>query len=107
MSWVKVFGTYYSEGCVIVAGLSYGQPIFGKICKVLLAMGKVIFQYKTLLVLEFLEHLNAYEVRLCNDVHFIKQGDLQDFHPLNIHCGFGNNANRSFVVLRYRVDCLQ
>ena len=107
MSWVKIFGTGYSEGCVIITGLNYGQPTFGKISKVLLAIGNIIFQYKTLQVLGYSEHLNAYEVIPCDGVHFIKQDDLQDFHPLGIHQGFGNNANKLFVVLRYRVDCLQ
>ncbi len=107
MSWVKIFGTRYSEGCVIITGLNYGQPIFGQISKILLAMGNIILQYNTLQVVQYSEHLNAYEVAPCYDVNFIKREDLQDFHPLGIHQGFGNNANKLFVVLRYRVDYLQ
>ena len=105
MTWVKIFGTSYSTGCVIITGLYHGQPTFGEIIKVLLVMGNIIFQYKTLQVLEYSEY--AYQVTPCYDVHFIKQDQLQDFHPLGIHQGFSNNSNKLFVVMRYVVDSLQ
>ncbi len=107
ISWVKIYGTRYSEGCVIITGLNYGQPTFGKITKVILVLGDIIFQYRALEVLEYSESVNAYEVISSCDVKFIKQDDLEDFHPLGIHQGFGSNAKKSFVVLRYRVDCVQ
>jgi hypothetical protein len=64
MSWVKIYSTHYSEGCVIITGLNYGQPIFGKIMKVILVFGDIIFQYRKLEVLEYSESVNAYEVTL-------------------------------------------
>ena len=107
-SWVKILGTRYAKGCVIITGLSYGQPVFGEITKVLLVMGNIVFMYKALKVMEYSEHLNAYHVKpIFHDLQFIKQDRLQDFHPLGLHAGFGNNANKLFVVLRYRVDYLQ
>lgn len=72
-----------------------------------LAGTTVIFQYKTLKVLKFVQSLNAYEVQRCTDVQFIKYELLQDFHPLGVHSGFGENANKQFVTLRYRVDIMQ
>jgi hypothetical protein len=90
-----------------VAGLNYGQPIFGEICKVLLVIGSIIFQYKTLHIHGYSENLNAYRVKPSQDVHLIKHDDLQDYHPLGTHVGFGVNQNKQFVVLHHRVDLLQ
>ena len=107
MSWVKVFGTRYAKGCVIITGLNYGQPSFGRIDKVLVVAEIVVFQYHSLQLIKFSEHLNAYEELPLYDTHFIKQKDLQDYHSLGIHNGFGQNANKLFVVLHYKVDILQ
>ena len=107
MSWVKVFGTRYAEGCVVITSLTYGQPSFGRMDKVLFVAGIVVFQYHRLQLVKYSEHLNAYQVLPLCDSHFIKQEDLQDYHPLGIHNGFGQNASKLFVVLRYKVDILQ
>lgn len=103
-SWAKVLGTKYCQGCVIVTGLNHGQPTFGELHKVLSIMGMIIFQYKTLHILEYSHHLNAYHVERHHNVQVIKHEHLQDFHPLGIHHGFGQYANKLCVVLRYRVD---
>ncbi len=71
-------------------------------------MGYIVFIYKALKVMEYSEQLNTYHVKpIFHDLQFIKQDRLQDFHPLGLHTGFGNNANKLFVVLRCRVDYLQ
>ena len=38
---------------------------------------------------------------------YIKQAELVDFHPLGKCRGFGCYASNFFVVLKYRIDCLQ
>ena len=48
----------------------------------LLVEGIVVFQYHSLHLVKYSEHLNAYGVLPLYDTHFIKQGDLQDYHPL-------------------------
>ena len=99
-----MFGTKYSRGCVVVTGLDHGQPTFGEVSKIIFVTGKIVLQYTTLHVVEFSQHLNAYQVKKLNDVKGVQQEHLQDFHPLGTHRGFGQNENKLFVVLRYRVD---
>ena len=67
----------------------------------------VVFKYKDLHIVQYVEHLNAYSVAIGNNLDFITQDNLADFHPLGIHKGFEANANKYFVVQRYRIDCMQ
>ena len=107
-SWAKVFGTKYCRDYVIVAGFYHGIPVFGEINLVLILNGsELLFQYKPLRVTEYVVHLNAYEVERQNEVCYVKQSQLEDFHPLGICKGFGCYATNSYVVLKHRVDCLQ
>lgn len=104
-SWVKVFGTHYAKNCVLVIGIRHGDPVLGQMKQVLLVDGSiVVFKYNCLQILEYAVHLNAYKVRSQNEIAFVKQDSLQDFHPLSINRGFGCNQNQQFVVLKYRVD---
>ena len=53
-SWVKVFGTKYVKGSIIVADLHYGNPIFGEIIHVLVGDGTaLISDYNLVKVREF------------------------------------------------------
>lgn len=101
-------GTKYSTGCVVITGLQYGMPSFGKVEKIVVARESaiVIVKCKTLQVVKYEKHLNAYRVELLNETSFTKVEDLVDFHPLGIQKGFGCNSNKHFVVLRHRVDCM-
>ena len=104
---MKVYGTRYTKDCIVVTGLCHGIPIFGKIKRILvLEDTSVVFQYNTLEVLEFVEHLNAYRVKAQNETRCIKQDHLQDFYPLGFHTGFGCYQQQNFVVLKYRLDML-
>lgn len=105
-SWVKVYGTKYARGCVVVVALHHGVPIFGKVEQILIVGEIVILRYKRLRVLEYVSHLNAYKVVELNEIACIKQKELKDFHPLSLYKGIGRFSQDSFVVLRYRVDCL-
>lgn len=49
----------------------------------------VIFRYKKLHVLGYIQHLNAYKVQIKNEMACMKQNNIQDFHPLGLHRGFG------------------
>ena len=67
----------------------------------------VVFKYKDLPIVQYVEHLNAYNVSIGENVNFIIQDNLVDFHPLGIQKGFNANADKYFVVQRYRIDCMQ
>lgn len=89
----------------MITKLNHGIPVFGKLERVLVIDGAVVvLQYNTLSIVEYVSHLNAYRVKLCNDTNYIKQEELIDFHPLGIHSGFGCFKNHLLVVLKYRVD---
>lgn len=104
--WVVVGGTRYGVGCVLITALHYGIPSFGLVEKILVETQNeiVVFQCKVLQMVKHEEHLSAYQVCLSDEVKNIKYEDLVDFHPLGLHKGFECNSNKSFVVLRYRVD---
>lgn len=105
---MKVLGTKYCKGSVVVAGLSYGNPVLGDVTKIYLSdKGIVVFYYERLEILNFEKHLNAYKVVNSGDMVYIAQDKLIDFHPLGKHNGFGQNSASYFVVLRHRVDCMQ
>ena len=107
-TWAKVYGTKYSRGYAIIVDIRHGIPSFGEIKEVLILDGsEVLLQYTALSVLEYVTHLNAYKVTPGNKVSYIKQAELVDFHPLGKCRGFGCYASNFFVVLKYRIDCLQ
>ena len=107
-SWAKVFGTKYCKGYAVVAGIRHATPTFGEVNKVLVLNGsEVLLQYTALRVIQFVTHLNAYEVKRQNEMSYIKQSDLEDFHPLGMCKGFGCYASQFYIVLKYNVDCLQ
>ena len=104
-TWVKVHGTRYSKGCIMIVGMEYGTPLFGEVNRVYIIDGRSFtFQYKKLLTSEYVQHLNAYRVVYANDMGYVKQAELQDFHPLGIHKGYGCYSAQLYIVLRYRVD---
>ena len=101
-----MYGTKYAQGSVVIVALHHGAPVLGIVDKVLVVNGElVILRYSKLRVLEFVGHLNAHKVARLNEIAYIKQRNLQDFHPLSLCKGFGRFAQDLFVVLRYRVDC--
>ena len=100
-----MYGTKYSRGHVIIVGIRHGTPIFGEVKQVLILDGNVVvFQYSALSVIEYVTHVNAYKVTLRNEVSYVKQSQLVDFHLLGKSKGFGCFANHFFIVLKYRVD---
>lgn len=96
---------------MVVTDTEHGHPIFGKVDKIMVVNGSmIIFKYKTLHVIQYDAHLNAYNVHEEEDedeVNLIIQEHLVDFHPLGLHKGFGCNSDKKLVVLRYRIDCMQ
>nr|XP_058967542.1 uncharacterized protein LOC131794053 isoform X2 [Pocillopora verrucosa] len=107
-SWVKVYGTKYVKGDVIVIDYHHGFPILGKIQKVLVVERHIVwFQYLKINVTEFVCHLNAFKVQQLNEIRYIKQSELLDYYPLGLVKGFGCYANQVFVTLKYRLDLMQ
>ncbi|CAB4035128.1 Hypothetical predicted protein, partial [Paramuricea clavata] len=107
--WIRFNGTRYAVGCVIVIELEHSEPVFGKVMQIIVIDNSVvIFKYSRLLVVQYVDHLNAYDV-MEEDVNegLILHEKLADFHPLATHQGFGTNAGKTFVILRYRIDCMQ
>ena len=102
------YDTKYCRGFVIIVRIWCGIPIFGEVKEVIILDGhKVILQYTTLRVLEYVTHLNAVKVVSRNEVSYVKEAELVDFHPLGKCKGFGRYASNDFIALKYRVDCLQ
>lgn len=65
-------GTKYCKACAIAAGIRHATTIFGELNKVLiLDLSEVLLQFVT--------HLNAYEVKRQNEMSYIKQSDLEAF----------------------------
>ena len=106
-TWVKVLGTKYSKGSIIITSLTYGNPVFGEVMRILISdQGIVMFCYQRLETINYVKHLNAYRVVNSGEAKYIAQDKLIDYHPLGKHNGFGQNASTYSVVLRNRVDCM-
>ena len=80
--------------------LDYGICKFGVVEKNMVVEDIVIFQCKKLKIIKYDDHQKSYEVSLSEEVQFICQTNLVDFHPL----GFGVNGGKSYVTRRYKVD---
>lgn len=88
---------YLSWLCTIV--LKLVQLQFGKVMQIMVIDSSiVIFKYSRLLVVQYVDHLNAYDV-MEEDVNegLILHGKLADFHPLATHQGFGTNAGMTKI----------
>ena len=107
MQMAIVGGTKYVIGCVLIMALDYGICNFGVVDKIMVVEDIVIFQCIKLKIGKYDDHLKSYQVSLSEEVQFISQTNLVDFHPLALHEGFGVNNSKSYVTLRYKVDCIE
>jgi hypothetical protein len=90
-----------------VVTLIRGNVTFGEIHYIFVVDSKtVVFYYEELRVVQYVNHLNAYQVQHSNTFAYIKQQDIVDSHPVGTHEGFNANSQKLFVVLKYRVDCM-
>ena len=104
--WAIVGGTKYVVECVVIMSLDYGICNFGLVDKILVVEDTVIFQCKKLKIIKYDDHLKSYQVSLSEDLQYISQKKLGDFHPLSLNEGFGVNSCKNYDTLRYKVDCI-
>jgi len=80
-NFVKVSGTKYCPGMVVVTGHECGLPVFAEIMNVILVLGKIF-----LLVMNtnswYCEHIRGYILHQSGKVTMIEPADLYDYYPL-------------------------
>ena len=87
VTWIKVLGTRYSPGRVVVLSVQLVH-LFGLICDVLTFDVSVYFLVCETLITEcFCSHYHAYEVSYDNSpvYIFVKQSDLADHSVLGLY----------------------
>ena len=99
-------GTKYAVECVVIMSLDYGICNFGLVDKILVVEDTVIFQCKKLKIVKYGDHLKSYQVSLSEDLQYISQKKLVDFHPLSLNEGLGVNSGKNYVTLHYKVNCI-
>ena len=105
---MKVFGTKYQKGSVVLQTVDVSNPIVGEVIKIFIADQRIVlFMVEQLRIIHYVKHLNAYQVVNTGQTKYIAQDKLLDYHPLGKHNGFGENLSKYFVVLHHRVDCMQ
>ncbi|XP_041484273.1 uncharacterized protein LOC121430905 [Lytechinus variegatus] len=102
--WCKAFGTEYRPNVmVVVAKTPVGDPVFGKVCHVVVTENVVVLVYEQWDTNGYKRHYHAYEIAPHQPRSFglCAVGNLIDFHPLHAvqpYNGFGH-----LISLRYRI----
>ena len=101
---MRICGTTYSIGAVVLTKFIEDMPIFGRIVDIVLHESM-----KPLLVIDLLEttcfnkHFYAYEVKekIIRAFYVCPQSDLADYHTLSIYTP--QNSHQFMIPLKYYV----
>jgi hypothetical protein len=102
-NYVKVCGSKYKVGNVVVLSFDNDMPTFGAILHIMHASGKKTFVVQKKFTVTYSSHYHAYEVVGIDDMAAVGYLELADWHPLNLHAGFGQNVKFQYVVPRYEL----
>jgi hypothetical protein len=102
-NYVKVCGSKYKTGDVVILSFENDWPTFGAILHIMHASGKVTFVVQKLFTVTYSSHYHAYEVERTDDRTAVGYLNLADWHPLSLHTGFGQNAKCQYIVPRYEL----
>ena len=106
-SWIKVQGTHYRRGNVVIRQMEDDLP---KICRltdiVMDSAGSFYFVIQELFPPEYFSHYHAYTVNKtrCAQTSICKQEDLCDHHSYDLHQSFDPQLRRVyFLVPKYHI----
>ena len=101
---MKVCGTTYRKGTVVLTNFIHDMPVFGQIITVILHESTQPLLITDLLqTLCFNKHFFAYEVKetTTRSYYACRQSDLADYHPLSIYTP--QNSSLLLIPLKYYV----
>ena len=101
---MRIYGTLYSIGAVVLTNFFDDMPVFGRIVDIILHESM-----KPLLAIEMLEttcfnkHFNSYEVKekSTRTFYLCMQNDLADYHTLSIYTP--QNSHHFMIPMKYYV----
>jgi len=100
---VKINGSKYVPGNVVVLPFQDELPVFGLIVLIAYFNNAVTFIVQKQLAVEYDSALHAYEVSNSGDFAAVDYTELADWHPLSLHFGFGKYRQCRYVVPRYEM----
>ena len=101
---MKVCGTTYKEGAVVLTKFINDMPIFGRIITIILhSSTEPLIVTNLLETVFFNKHFFAYQVKdnYTNSYYVCKQSKLADYHPLSFYSS--QNSIELLVPLKYHV----
>ena len=107
LTWVKIHGTKYTRGCIVVSKVEDDVPQFSQIVDILLdENGVYFFVLNKLPPPHYCEHYHAFAVDHCTsqNICLIKQHELADYHSYCFHQTFDvSQRSQHFIVLKHYV----
>ena len=101
---MKIHGTTYKPGCIVVTAITHETPEFSQVIDILMDKNRrVYFALQRMVLPEFCKHYHAYVIKHSpeTDVFIGKQSDFIDYHPYYTHQTF--NAIKDYIVLKYYI----
>lgn len=80
-SYVKVNGTKYCSGLVVVVGRQWGLPELAEIVNIFVVSGSIQFLLRNTKCYYF-EHIRGYVIVKLDEFKLIEPNQLYDFYPL-------------------------
>jgi hypothetical protein len=94
---VKVNGTSYSTGMVVVVGVTDSGPVFGVINMILVSATREVHFLVRIQLAQYCPELRAYSVKSQSVLELIDVSCLIDYYPLSMY----EVQNEQFVVLKH------
>ena len=101
---MRIHGTLYSVGAVVLTKFIEDMPVFGRIVDIILhGSMKPLLAIDVLEATCFNKHFYAYEVKEKNirEFYLCTQSDLADYHTLSIYTP--QNSHQFMIPLKYYV----
>lgn len=98
VDWVRVKGTLYKPGMVLITNVNDSGPVFSEISEIIVQDEVVIFMYRYFLNCGFNQHYHAYAVQYSDKWSCISHDNIYDPFPVYFHhdiCG------DKYIVLKY------
>ena len=108
MTWIKIGGTQYVEGCIVALDSSEIITIFGMIIDILLIENDApYFVCEVMTTEEYSDHLHSFVLKRVSPtpIIFCKHQELADYHALGLYKLrlFEDSLPSLFVVPKYHI----
>ena len=97
MKWIKIKGTVYKNGCIVVLSVNL-TPVFGRLRSIVVHdVNNYLLVCNVMNTICFSKHYHSYEVEETPEIVLVNHSDLYDHTPLSLYHVF----NCLYVSLKY------